>query len=324
MTGVGKTDLVRRLVKALDRQDRFCEVELSNGDSTSYWSSVGNVLDGNYVNDEEPKIVLFDEIQRFNTLDVDSKPLANTKFTDFWELLSDGRLAKRNRDDTLAVLTGYSVWLSDARKRRDKGEVVDLDEPIGFWDGSSLRKMPGLPEDPEVLAGLSRQDIDADIFHAFTEKISVVEIKAALTRRFKPEQVARFGNIHLIYTSLRRADFEEFIGREIKRVVETEKKTFGVTVAIDRSINELVYRNGAFPVSGVRPVLSSVIDIVESNLSRLMFEALMTDQKRIQLGYDADTQSLVAKLGKDVRIDLLSVGGSTRSANATSVTWWPM
>ena len=49
-------------------------------------------------------------------------------------------------------------------------------------------------------------DIEADIFRAYTEKITIVDIKNALSRKFKPEQVARFGNIHLIYKSLRKAD----------------------------------------------------------------------------------------------------------------------
>jgi ATP-dependent Clp protease ATP-binding subunit ClpA len=40
MTGIGKTDLVRRLVKCLSFQDRFVEIELSNVDSTS-WASFG-------------------------------------------------------------------------------------------------------------------------------------------------------------------------------------------------------------------------------------------------------------------------------------------
>lgn len=48
-------------------------------------------------------------------------------------------------------------------------------------------------------------DIDADIFRAFTEKITVVDVKQSLTRRFKPEQVARFGNMHLIYRALGKA-----------------------------------------------------------------------------------------------------------------------
>ncbi|HNF26502.1 MAG TPA: AAA family ATPase, partial [Leptospiraceae bacterium] len=93
MTGVGKTDLVRRLVKLLDYTDRFCEIELSNIDETSYHTSVSSVLSRNKLNDGRPCIVLFDEIQRFNTKDHDGNPLPQAKFTDFWELLSDGRLS---------------------------------------------------------------------------------------------------------------------------------------------------------------------------------------------------------------------------------------
>lgn len=40
MTGVGKTDLVRQLVKHLHFQDRFAEIELSNTGQTS-WKLVG-------------------------------------------------------------------------------------------------------------------------------------------------------------------------------------------------------------------------------------------------------------------------------------------
>ncbi len=338
MTGVGKTDLIRRLVKALDLQDRFCEVELSNGDTTSYFSSVGGVLDGNFLNDVNPKIVLFDEIQRFNTLDTDGKPLTNTKFTDFWELLSDGRLAKRTRNDIDWTISNFTIWVNDVKKRRAKGEEVDQDEPIGFWEGDSIKRMLGLTEESAVLGEMTRPqaierlqaaklakrmyepvdhsrtlilisgnldeafsmsgmageaDVDADIFHAFTQKISVVDIKSALSRRFKPEQVARFGNIHLIYTSLRRADFEELIRREFGRVVDTCRDRFGIDVQIDPSVEDLVYRNGVFPVSGVRPVFSSVIDIVESNLSRLLFEAIMSDDRRVTLTYDTDAKQLI-------------------------------
>ena len=75
-------------------------------------------------------------------------------------------------------------------------------------------------------------DIDADIFAAFTDKITVVDIKRALVRRFKPEQVARFGNIHLIYSSLRRCDFEVLIRPEIGRVIDSTQRTTGVTVSV--------------------------------------------------------------------------------------------
>lgn len=70
------------------------EVELSNVDETLWHSSVSSVLDSHELHDGKPAIVLFDEIQRFNTIDTDGKPLGQTKFMDFWELLSDGRLSK--------------------------------------------------------------------------------------------------------------------------------------------------------------------------------------------------------------------------------------
>ena len=353
MTGVGKTDLIRKLVKALDYQDRFCEVELSNGDTTSWLSSVGQVLDSNHINDEEPKIVLFDEIQRFNTLDSDGKPLESTKFTDFWELLSDGRLAKRQRDDLDYYVQDFTFTMRDQQKRKEKGEEVDLTAGVGYWEAQSLKRMLNMPEDVAVIAEMTRSqllvriqaakkakavyepvnhsrtlilisgnldeafsmarmageaDVDADIFHAFTQKITVVDVKQALTRRFKPEQVARFGNIHMIYTSLRKVDFEALIEREADRVIEGAKRLFGITVKVAPSVNSLIYRNGVFPVSGVRPVFSSVIDILESNLSRFLFEALMAGHKRIDVDYDVAKSQIVAKYSRTETTTIPYVG----------------
>ena len=99
MTGVGKTDLVRKLAQYLDFQERFVEIELGNSDNTTYFSSVAAILKANNVSDGKPAIVLFDEIQRFYTIENDGSPVPSTKFNDFWELLSDGRLAKREKED---------------------------------------------------------------------------------------------------------------------------------------------------------------------------------------------------------------------------------
>jgi hypothetical protein len=342
MTGVGKTDLVRRLVKALEFQHRFCEVELSNGDTTSYMTSVAAVLDANGINDDQPSIVLFDEIQRFNTLDHQGNPLESTKFTDFWELLSDGRLARRTRDDLDYTIREMTYYMRDLKKRKDAGEAnVNPDEGIGIWEARSIKTRLGLAAGIDDIAEMSRAkvidllreaqkrkvvyepvdhsrtlvivsgnlddafsmatltneaDVDADIFHAFTQKITVVDIKGSLTRRFKPEQVARFGNIHLIYTSLKKSDFETLITRELRRVEASAKTNFRITLKVAANVGALVYRNGVFPVQGVRPVLSSVIDVVESNVSKLLFEALMKDHKRIDLEYVESSKALVGTL----------------------------
>ncbi len=349
MTGVGKTDLIRKLVKSLNFQDRFLEVELSNIDNTRWISSVTETLDRNELNDERPKIILFDEIQRFNTLDHEGKPMDTTKFTDFWELLSDGKLSKKEKTDIDQYVYNYLYNQKQIQKRKAKGEeITDMqDESINWWEATQLKKALSLDTDISELTDLtqkdifemvknekrkkkiyepvdhsktliiisgnldeafemarqtSESDIDADIFHASTQKVTLVDIKNALSRKFRPEQVARFGNIHLIYTSLRKIDFEELINRELSRVIHSTREKFDVVLKLTYAINELIYRNGVFPVQGVRPVFSSVIDILETNLSKLLFHALVKGENTIGIDYDSIKNQLVAQIGHQTEI----------------------
>lgn len=342
MTGVGKTDLVRKLVKALNLQDRFAEIELSNIDQTQYYSSVTAMLEQNQLNDTEPKILFFDEMQRFNTTDHEGKQLPSMKFADFWELLSDGRLAKRGRENLDDLLFDYQYSLRDSHRRKLAGEDVEVDGEIGVWTGRNLKQRLGLKEGVEEIAALSHSkmierirqvkerkviyepidhskslilisgnldeafamayatgeaDVDADIFHAMTKKITLVDIKQALSRRFKPEQVARFGNIHLIYRSLSKAGYQTIIAREIARVAAMTQDRFGIALHVGPGLHELIYRNGVYPVQGVRPVFSSVIDILETNLSKLLYTALTNAHTRIEMDYDPARRQLLAKVG---------------------------
>jgi hypothetical protein len=343
MTGVGKTDLIRRLVKLLDFQDRFLEIELSNIDNTSYMSSVSSILSNNDMNDEKPSILLFDEIQRFNTVDIDGKPMTQAKFTDFWELLSDGKLSKKSKDNLDSYLMSFMFNKKDVQKRKLKGEENLDDNPmVSYWEADSLKKMLGidagidevsewtqedmikkimeekkkkkiyepidhgktliiisgnLDEAFNIANQTSETDVDADIFHSFTTKINMVDIKNALSKKFRPEQVARFGNIHLIYTSLKKKHFELLITREVERIILMIKTKFSIDLNIDESMNELIYRNGVFPVQGVRPVFSSVIDILESNLSKYLFTAITTNKRSIHIKYSVKDSKISFKIG---------------------------
>jgi hypothetical protein len=345
MTGVGKTDLIRKMVKFLEYQDRFTEVELSNIDQSSYNTNVSAILNSNGLNDGKPAIVLFDEIQRFNTLDQDGNPMPQTKFIDFWELLSDGKLSKKQKDDLDYYLHNYLYNIKDREKKRLKGEeaVAEKDSVVNFWDARSLKNFIGtdltidnLSEITEkeminlilkaksqkkiyepvdhsktliIISGnldeafnmaiqTSESDVDADIFHSYTKKITLVDIKNALSRKFRPEQVARFGNIHLIYTSLKKHDFEKLIQKEINRIIGETSNKLGIQLTIGSSINTLIYNNGVFPVQGVRPVFSSIIDILETNLSNFVFTALMNDITKINLDYDPNKKQILAQIGK--------------------------
>ncbi len=344
MTGVGKTDLVRRLVRLLDYSDRFCEIELSNTDGTSYHTSVSAILTRNKMNDDKPSIVLFDEIQRFNTKDDDGRPLPQTKFTDFWELLSDGKLSKKDKDNLDYYISQIVYNKKDIQKRKLKGEA-ELDENpyMSYWQTNELNEILGNEvdvmnseeiteqkmlemllkaksqkqiyepinhsqtlilisgnlDDAYSMSGqTSETDVDADIFHAFTKKITDVDIKNALSRKFRPEQVSRFGNIHLVYNSLRKADFEYLIEKEIIKIAKSTKERFDIDLVVEKNIHQLIYRNGVFPVQGVRPLFSSIADILESNLAKFLFEALMNNYKTIHIAYDAAGKKIVTQIGK--------------------------
>lgn len=369
MTGVGKTDLIRKLVSKLEYQDRFVEVELSNGEST--WNSnVSSILETNGINDAKPAIVLFDEIQRFYTIDSEGKPLLNTRFQDFWELLSDGKLAKRDAKESIDdYLQRYLYAAMQRQKRKQKlkdappmppdpmnpmgGNYDEEEATVGVWEAQSLKKIFDLKESVAEIAEMREEDvlmmmqqtrekkkvyepinhaktliiisgnldeaysmanetgetdIEADIFRAYTEKITIVDIKNALSRKFKPEQVARFGNIHLIYKSLRKGDFENLIKDEILKIVKKNKEHFGIDIEISSNLNQLIYQNGVFPVQGVRPVFSSITDIVEANLSKLLFEAFMGNLMHIAMDYDFDRKKIVAQLAGKKTIELDYVG----------------
>lgn len=362
MTGVGKTDLVRKTVKFLDFQDRFAEIELSNIDKSSYRNTVYEILDEYNMNDGEPNIILFDEIQRFNTVNDNGAPVPQTKFMDFWELLSDGRLSKKERFDFELFIYKTIYRRQENERKRKKGEEVDNETRyIDAWEARdfykhfsgqySMEELMKLTDDDLfelvlksqeekkiyepvnhsksllIISGnldeafqmanqTSEADIDADIFHAFTKKITLVDIKNALSRKFRPEQVARFGNIHLIYTALKKVDFETLIVKEIKRVIRDTKSRLGIELLIDKSINTLVYRNGVFPVQGVRPLFSSIIDILETNLSEYLFEAVVQNHKKIEIAYNEEKQHILAKVGsKEIKTPFIGRIDKIRQSN---------
>ena len=60
-------------------------------------------------------------------------------------------------------------------------------------------------------------------------------------------------------------------------------------------------------MQGVRPVFSSVIDILETNLSKLLFQALTGGHTRVSMDYDSANRRLLAEIG-DTTIEVPFVG----------------
>lgn len=113
-------------------------------------------------------------------------------------------------------------------------------------------------------------DIDADVFLKSTQRISTSDIKNALKERFRPEQIARFGNNIIKYPSLSKENFEDIINLEVNRICKAFKENFEISVYVDKDLRKLLYFEGVYPVQGVRPVYTTIGSILTPVLSKIL------------------------------------------------------
>ncbi|MEY4748966.1 MAG: hypothetical protein RIQ60_1180 [Pseudomonadota bacterium] len=138
-------------------------------------------------------------------------------------------------------------------------------------------------------------DSDADVFHQLTRKLSMIDVKQALNRRFKPEQIARLGNEHVIYPSLSRRAYEQLIEQSCARYVSETEARCGLRFELARSVREQIYANGVFPAQGSRPLFSSLHAILAGALAKAALWALERGAGAGDVvGLGADAHSLVA------------------------------
>ena len=138
-------------------------------------------------------------------------------------------------------------------------------------------------------------DTDADIFHALTKKLSVIDVKKALAERFKPEQIARLGNNHVIYPSLSQATYERLIRSTCANYVSEVQASSGLSFVLDESVYAGIYANAVFPAQGTRPLFSSIHAILSAPLVNATLWAIehgATAGATLQVTLDAATQCL--------------------------------
>jgi len=110
-------------------------------------------------------------------------------------------------------------------------------------------------------------DIDADEFNKLSQKITVPKIKSALQSRFRNEQIARLGNIHIIYPALDKISYQKIIENELTKYSQSLTNVFNLKVEFDNTIHELIYNEGVYPTQGVRPIFTSIHQVIKSKIS---------------------------------------------------------
>jgi Peptidase family M41/C-terminal, D2-small domain, of ClpB protein len=349
MTGVGKTDLIRSLVEELKMQSQFLEVELSAEGRTYNWdTTVLDTFNSRGLEPGKPNIVMFDEIQKFRSLDDKGEEIKVPNFQDFWELLSDGKISDKGKGrDLLDMFNEMQMSKADKAEHDEKNEKLlekkeeFADPKIGLWQATKLKKMikstksvleiarmtytefadiiqtvvdsddvyrptdynqtliiisGNLDEAYHDAKSVGEVEVDADIFHSITSKINILNIKEALSKRFRPEQISRFGNMHLIYRSLSKKSYHQLIDLKIDQIKTQIKSKLDIAVTVSPVISDLIYNNGVFPAQGVRPVFSTITEILECNLSKYLFHAIEGSFDTVTIDYDIERLTIIARL----------------------------
>ncbi len=143
-------------------------------------------------------------------------------------------------------------------------------------------------------------DTDADIFHRLTRKLSLIDVKKALSERFKPEQIARLGNEHVVYPSFNKATYEQLIRSLCTRYCDDIATQCGVRFAIAQDVHDELYANAVFPAQGTRPLFSSVHAILSANLVKAalwVLEQALPLSPTYSIRLAADKRHLVVEAG---------------------------
>lgn len=109
-------------------------------------------------------------------------------------------------------------------------------------------------------------DMSPDQFHKLTKKITVVDVKKALQERFRNEQIARLGNIHLIYPSFSSESFRKLIDMCLDKYARDVHEMTGYVCRFSQSVKNIIYKESVFPTHGTRPIFSTVHEIVKTKL----------------------------------------------------------
>lgn len=186
----------------------------------------------------------------------------------FWE---DRFISSHEFLDHIRDLSTEEVqqFLSDTCDRAMKPKEYDFSNSIIFVIGN-LDSVYSMSRE-------SNPDVDADAFYENSLKITQTEIKSALQRRFRIEQIARLGNNHIIYPAFSSAIFRDLIDLELRKLNVKVQKRYDFVFDFAKSIHDIIYKEGVFPTQGVRPVFTTIAALIESYVGKFVSKLIEDD-----------------------------------------------
>jgi cell division protease FtsH len=137
-------------------------------------------------------------------------------------------------------------------------------------------------------------DISADELYKVSKKVNIVKIKEAMQQRFRSEQIARLGNSIVIYKSLSSKSYKTIISNQLSDYSEHIKNEFGVILEYDKTINNIIYKEGVYPVLGVRMVTSTINDMIKSTFASTLVHRNENNIKCDKILYKYSNNHIIA------------------------------
>ena len=109
--------------------------------------------------------------------------------------------------------------------------------------------------------------------------------------RFRNEQIARLGNNHLIYHAFSHKNFEKLISMNLNQIAKISEDKFDLKLNFTKAVKDLLYSEGVFPTQGVRPIISTIRNLIESNITKIILhisEAKLENIDSVVWDFDND------------------------------------
>lgn len=173
-------------------------------------------------------------------------------------------------------------------------------EPKKVDCSNALIFVLGNLDEAYTMSGNFNPDMSPDEFHKDSLEISVPTIKKALKTRFRNEQIARLGNIHIIYPAFNESAFEQIIALELQKIAEKVDQAEGLRLHFHPSVHQLIYQEGVYPTQGCRPIFSTIHKLIQAHLGQIMATYYLeaSDATHIELKIEHETLLVIYRKGE--------------------------
>jgi cell division protease FtsH len=156
-------------------------------------------------------------------------------------------------------------FLKEGWEKQSKPQIADLSSSLIFAVGNL--------DEVYFFSKNQSPDISPDEFYRNSKKITLSNVKMALLRRFRSEQIARLGNNHIIYPALNSNAFRSVILLELEKLSTIYLSKCGFEIKFHPSVVKWIFSEGVVPTQGVRPLISTIRYSIGDQLPKIIADA---------------------------------------------------